>query len=222
MLQFQDDNGFWNPVRQLHRGDVRGSQYQDAQYKYDMKTMMQTNWLSGNTRCIRIVHQATDAWQFEDDQGSFVVSDALSSAISARQHLGIADPVFCVHMNGETYSVDLRSGTQINLSTSTVRRIRSAGTMRADPQYDVPEEEFDVEVPDELMCPITNAIMVRPMLAADNKTYELSAIHKWFTRKATSPMTGLPVPHTQLKINSDILMKLAAFRSAHSIRTGGI
>ena len=222
MLQFQDDDGFWIAVRQLHRGDVQGSRYEDAQYRYDMKTMMQQNKMSGNPRCIRIVHQAANAWQFDDGKGYFVVSDALSSAISARQYLGIADHVFSVHMNGETYSVDLQSGTQINLSTSTVRRIRNTGTVRVDADYEIPEEEFDVEIPDELMCPITNAIMVRPMLAADDKTYELSAIRQWFTRKATSPMTALPVPHTQLKINSDILMKLAAFRAAHSPRTADI
>ena len=62
--------------------------------------------------------------------------------------------------------------------------------------------------------------MVRPMVAADKKTYELSAIRKWLARKATSPWTGLPLPHTLLKINSDIVVKLAAFRGAHLQQTG--
>lgn len=36
--------------------------------------------------------------------------------------------------------------------------------------------------------------MVDPVIAADGFTYERAAIEAWLTRRATSPMTNLPMP----------------------------
>lgn len=39
-------------------------------------------------------------------------------------------------------------------------------------------------------CPITYAVFVKPVVAADGYTYEKTAIEKWFQEHDTSPMTG--------------------------------
>jgi hypothetical protein len=43
------------------------------------------------------------------------------------------------------------------------------------------EEAFILEgAPDEFFCPITTALLVNPVLAADGVAYEAHAIQEWF------------------------------------------
>jgi hypothetical protein len=44
-------------------------------------------------------------------------------------------------------------------------------------------------VPDEYICPITQVVMVDPVLGSDGRTYERSAITEWLRTHNTSPMT---------------------------------
>ena len=46
------------------------------------------------------------------------------------------------------------------------------------------------EPPDEFVCPITQEIMIDPVVIADGHTHERGAIETWMQRKATSPKTG--------------------------------
>ena len=51
-------------------------------------------------------------------------------------------------------------------------------------------------------CPITQEIMVDPVMAADGHTYERTAIEGWLGRgRRTSPMTNLPLENTILTPN---------------------
>ncbi|EFN52631.1 hypothetical protein CHLNCDRAFT_138721 [Chlorella variabilis] len=62
-------------------------------------------------------------------------------------------------------------------------------------------------LPPELYCPITREPMRDPVLAADSHTYERDAIEAWIARQqaagqqATSPLTNLPLAHTELAPN---------------------
>ncbi|CAG9312010.1 unnamed protein product [Blepharisma stoltei] len=54
-------------------------------------------------------------------------------------------------------------------------------------------EEFDesTSIPDNYICPITQEIMINPVVAADGHSYEKEAILKWFkTGHLTSPLTN--------------------------------
>ena len=53
-------------------------------------------------------------------------------------------------------------------------------------------------VPHELLCPISHEIMSDPVLAADGHAYERSYIEEWLSRQRTSPLTGEPLPTTNL------------------------
>ncbi|KAL1528062.1 hypothetical protein AB1Y20_009428 [Prymnesium parvum] len=55
-----------------------------------------------------------------------------------------------------------------------------------------------VGVPHELLCPISHELMSDPVLAADGHAYERSCIEEWLTRQRTSPLTGEPLPTTNL------------------------
>ena len=43
---------------------------------------------------------------------------------------------------------------------------------------------------DTLTCPITSALCVRPVCAADGHLYEKDAIEKWLANKSKSPLTN--------------------------------
>jgi len=55
---------------------------------------------------------------------------------------------------------------------------------------------------DELCCPITHQLMIRPAVAADGHTYERAAIRKWLlSSKMNSPMTNEALENRVLRAN---------------------
>merc|ERR1711898_58181 len=58
-------------------------------------------------------------------------------------------------------------------------------------------------------CPILMEIMKDPVIAADGFSYERSAITKWLTTNNNSPMTGLPLAHSQLIPNQTLKSAIA-------------
>mmetsp|Transcript_26567 Transcript_26567/g.36537 ORF Transcript_26567/g.36537 Transcript_26567/m.36537 type:complete len:282 (+) Transcript_26567:330-1175(+) len=48
-------------------------------------------------------------------------------------------------------------------------------------------------VPKHLICPLTQEIMVDPVITANGQTYERAYIEKWFKRHATDPLTNTVV-----------------------------
>ncbi len=51
------------------------------------------------------------------------------------------------------------------------------------------------------VCPITQAVMVDPVITADGHTYERTAIAKWLRDHDTSPNTNNPLDHKRLTPN---------------------
>jgi len=53
-----------------------------------------------------------------------------------------------------------------------------------------------------LLCPITQQIMIDPVLTSDGQTYERNAIQQWFDLgNRTSPLTGAMLPDLNLRPN---------------------
>ena len=48
----------------------------------------------------------------------------------------------------------------------------------------------------ELLCPITHALMMEPVVIASGHTFEKAAIEAWFSRSNTNPLTGEALSHT--------------------------
>ena len=49
--------------------------------------------------------------------------------------------------------------------------------------------------PNSVLCPITHAMMLDPVLLADGYSYERAAILKWLANHTTSPATGKELRH---------------------------
>lgn len=67
------------------------------------------------------------------------------------------------------------------------------------------EKPFNMDVPDEFLCPITHEIMREPVTCSDGFTYEKNAIAEWFmSGKFTSPMTNETLANTDFAPNLEI------------------
>ncbi|PRP78102.1 hypothetical protein PROFUN_11614 [Planoprotostelium fungivorum] len=67
-------------------------------------------------------------------------------------------------------------------------RIRQ-GVTQLSTDYNV----VDSQVPVEMICPISQEIMVDPVVAADGFSYERKPLEEWIELGGTSPLTGLPL-----------------------------
>ena len=62
-----------------------------------------------------------------------------------------------------------------------------------------------VPIPENYICPITQEMMVNPVMTADGFSYEKSAILKWIqTGRMESPLTGLKLDHDVLTPNHSL------------------
>eukprot|EP00475_Leptophrys_vorax_P005691 TRINITY_DN13434_c0_g2_i1.p1 TRINITY_DN13434_c0_g2~~TRINITY_DN13434_c0_g2_i1.p1 ORF type:complete len:544 (-),score=35.39 TRINITY_DN13434_c0_g2_i1:295-1881(-) len=67
-------------------------------------------------------------------------------------------------------------------------------------------------VPPSLLCPITQEMMVNPVIAADGHTYELVAIQQWLEKSDRSPMTNVKLPHRELVPNHAVRSMIMDWR----------
>ena len=74
-----------------------------------------------------------------------------------------------------------------------------------------PEDNFHPKLLEVLICPITQEVMVDPVFAADQHTYERAAIELWLRNHTRSPLTGQEMSHSNLETNrcvKSILIRL--------------
>ena len=71
----------------------------------------------------------------------------------------------------------------------------------------------DASLPQDFICPITQAPMVDPHVCADGHSYEHDAISAWLERHDTSPQTNLPLAHKHLVPNITLRNAIIAFQS---------
>ena len=70
---------------------------------------------------------------------------------------------------------------------------------------------FQESIKKSFECSITKLIIKRPVIAADGHTYEQGAIEEWFENKKTSPLTGEPIPNTNLIPNHHLKSQIEGF-----------
>ena len=71
------------------------------------------------------------------------------------------------------------------------------------------------ELPEAYCCPITQLLMIDPVVTCDGYTYERTAIVQWLERRSTSPLTGAPLAHTNLVSNGMARSLIREFAEAH-------
>jgi len=74
------------------------------------------------------------------------------------------------------------------------------------------------KVTQPLLCPITHALMVDPVLAEDGHTYERSSIELWLTNNPTSPL----VPNKRLKASNLITLRIVQETVKALVETGAV
>merc|ERR1712187_202030 len=71
----------------------------------------------------------------------------------------------------------------------------------------------DILEPNEFMCPITQATMRDPVVAADGNSYEREAIEKLFERSNVSPLTNQPFKHKELVPNNALKQLIRSYEA---------
>jgi hypothetical protein len=97
------------------------------------------------------------------------------------------------------------------VSTETRVRIQEEKKERERSKKEIstPAEQ---DIPKELLCGLTGALMRDPWIASDGCSYERQAILQWFASKgARSPTTGLPLPDKRLVPNNALRSIITSF-----------
>eukprot|EP00271_Cylindrocystis_brebissonii_P011292 TRINITY_DN2843_c0_g1_i1.p1 TRINITY_DN2843_c0_g1~~TRINITY_DN2843_c0_g1_i1.p1 ORF type:complete len:971 (-),score=188.09 TRINITY_DN2843_c0_g1_i1:936-3848(-) len=81
-----------------------------------------------------------------------------------------------------------------------LEKVRDIAAKAEDEHQRRPTMSF-MDAPSSLFCPITQEMMVTPVLAADGHTYERLAIIQWLETNDRSPMTNVPLPSKALVPN---------------------
>jgi ankyrin repeat protein len=77
----------------------------------------------------------------------------------------------------------------------------AASSSSEPPTQPVSKVEGNIIVEEDFLCPITQEVMIDPVVVADGHTYDRSAIEKWFKEKKRSPMTNLPLARLEVQPN---------------------
>ena len=179
-------------------------------------------------------------WEFSEILSACLAGRQHSGILEYALQNGVDVSRVVMHTSSDTYiltldrpSLDL--GEQVNLTTGRVRRIGMMpsttiaaarqhaathvspppleGVLEASDDSDCDEEDDPLEEhPHDLCCPITNQLFRHPVIAADHKVYERSAIQRWFNVKSTSPLTGLPLASTIVKVHTATVIAVAQYR----------
>ena len=79
-------------------------------------------------------------------------------------------------------------------------------------QAKITSTQNDVEIPDDIICPITSHIMTDPvMLTESGNTYEREAILKWLKVKKTDPLTNEAISDETIAPNRTVKRMIQSF-----------
>ena len=80
----------------------------------------------------------------------------------------------------------------------------------------IPDEPPEDEAPpNDLMCPITHALMREPVRASDGCVYDRHAITRWFSQRLSSPLTGEQLDSGRLDPCDGLRKRAEAWAAAH-------
>lgn len=151
-----------------------------------------TDWLIRQLKKERAEHERVSRWRVLTPRQGFNELDILQNfAAGLRTHeQELAD--FLIFRAGADDTTDAGGLWQVG---QPIPR-RSQAT-----QYVKLEDEI-VDISTDMRCPISYEALQDPVTAADGQTYSLRAITQWFNIRQSSPMTGLPLTSTDLRLNN--------------------
>ena len=133
-------------------------------------------------------HSVSKPWQFELSYGQFVpMRPHLSTTLSIARNAGYKTFTIRDEATFQCLMFDFEKCTQTNMDTKSMRTIVPGPCLTG-----INDDKTDfTEVPDHMLCPVTQHIMTDPVMAHDGQNYERHSIENWFaTGKISSPLTG--------------------------------
>ena len=100
----------------------------------------------------------------------------------------------------------------VGVAPVTVTPTASAPTVASAPPAAAAPTAAAMEAPVDFFCPITQEMMVDPVICADGHSYERAAISQWRSSHATSPKTNAQLEHTNLIPNHPLRGSIEQFR----------
>jgi hypothetical protein len=74
------------------------------------------------------------------------------------------------------------------------------------------------DIPEEFLCPITQELMINPLMSRTGINYEMSAIMEWISKhNNTCPMTRLPLRACDLVHNRNLQSKICIWCAANGM-----
>eukprot|EP00658_Telonema_sp_P-2_P021812 TRINITY_DN18695_c0_g1_i1.p1 TRINITY_DN18695_c0_g1~~TRINITY_DN18695_c0_g1_i1.p1 ORF type:complete len:162 (+),score=46.84 TRINITY_DN18695_c0_g1_i1:402-887(+) len=118
-----------------------------------------------------------------------------------------------VHMFDQTFNSNLATRTRPDFSLNLEPQPSTTATLL------LGQLDSSVQVPRQFLCPITQEVMVEPVVAADGFSYEKQAISMWMARSNSgvclSPMTRDPMEDGRLIPNQVVRSLIREFYEAH-------
>lgn len=149
-------------------------------------------------------------WQFEISYGRFVpMNPDLTPILTIARNAGYKKFTVRDESTFTCLVFDFENSTQTNADTNSMRTIIPAPCSKA-----IDHENIDfTDVPDHMLCPVTQNIMTDPVMAADGKNYERYSMENWFaTGKVSSPLTGQTFVTPRLYPNHGLREQIAQWK----------
>lgn len=125
------------------------------------------------------------------DEYETYITECYNTLISAEKEIKI------IKQENKSFKQDFKDISSSSLSQQTITQLQQQYEKLSFPQYPT------------IICPITQEIMVEPVIAFDGQSYEKTAIEQWFKSNNKSPSNGTELP-SRILIANHSLRKLIA------------
>jgi chromosome segregation ATPase len=120
------------------------------------------------------------------DEYEIYIRECYNTLISAEKEIKI------IKKENNSFKQDFKDISSSSLSQQTITQLQQKYETLSFPQYPT------------IICPITQEIMVEPVIAFDGQSYEKTAIEQWFQSNNKSPSNGTELPCRMLIANHSL------------------
>jgi len=130
------------------------------------------------------------------DQYENYIRECYNTLINAEKEINI------LKQENNSFKQDFNDISSSSLSQETITQLQQQYEKLSFPQYPT------------IICPITQEIMVEPVIAFDGQSYEKTSIEEWFKTNNKSPSNGTELPSRILIANHSIRKLIAEIVSS--------
>ena len=125
------------------------------------------------------------------DEYETYIRECYNTLISVEKEIKI------IKQENKSFKQDFKDISSSSLSQQTITQLQQQYEKLSFPQYPT------------IICPITQEIMVEPVIAFDGQSYEKTAIEQWFQSNNKSPSNGTELPSRMLIANHSLRKVIA-------------